>query len=338
MGGDRMGSLIYKEITQAEMQKIAADLYGSRTKIEEARLLKGGLYNTTYFVKTNQDDVGIVLRVGPVNKHLLFDFEKDMMAAEPFFHKMLADNGIPTSHILRYAPAGEVIDREYIVMAYIPSIPMNDPSLAAVCLDNVYQEIGALTHKLHAITQNRFGWLRPADKGQGAPFCDGVGAGGSYDTWAAFVAAYAGEAADRAAEHGLFDREDIQLFRRAFSENTAVLDEIKTPHMVHTDLWQGNVLLKKDDDGYSVAAIIDLDRTIFGDVQWDLSCPWMLNEAFFKGYGSLPPKTPAAEQRERLYKMLCGFFESYVWLIEYDDKATFESTKENTLSLLRSYR
>lgn len=325
-----MASLIYKEISQAEIEKIAADLYGCQTVVEEARILKGGLFNTTYFVKTDRNPNGVVLRVGPVNRHLLFDFEKDMMAAEPIFHMLLKENGIPTSDVLQYSPAGNIIGREYIIMDYIPSIPMNDPSLTGVNLDGVYQEIGDFTRRLHAITNSRFGWIRPEGT------CGGVGLGGAYDTWAAFVKAYAGEAADRAEEHCLFDREDIRIFRSAFQENTEILDEIKTPHMVHTDLWQGNVLLKKEQDSYSVAAIIDLDRTIFGDIQWDLSCPWMLNDAFHKGYGNLADITPEAEKRKWLYKLLCGFFESYVWLVEYDDKAAFESTKQNTLSLLRN--
>lgn len=54
-----------------------------------------------------------------------------------------------------------------------------------------------------------------------------------------------------------------------FYQNKALLDEIKESHLLHTDLWEGNVLL--DNETLEIAAIIDCDRAVFGDV--DLSLP-----------------------------------------------------------------
>ena len=58
-----------------------------------------------------------MLRVAPVNKHLLFEFEKDMMGAEPFF-MICCKNNIPTTRIIKHVPQGVVIDREYNIRVY----------------------------------------------------------------------------------------------------------------------------------------------------------------------------------------------------------------------------
>jgi len=44
-------SKIFKELTAEEIEKVIKNLYGNHTKIEGCRLLKGGLFNTTYFEK-----------------------------------------------------------------------------------------------------------------------------------------------------------------------------------------------------------------------------------------------------------------------------------------------
>ncbi len=316
-----LNSKIYKEISKQEIEKIVVDLYGSKSKLLSSEILKGGLFNTTYLLHTDQDKDGLVLRVGPVNKHLLYNFEKDMMAAEPMFHKMLQDNGIPTSNVLKFSPENAVIDWDYIVIEYIKTIPMNHESLNNVDISYVYEEAGRLANRLHQIKSDKFGWLRQDNWGL-------------YDKWSDFISAFGAESADKAEEYDLFSKAEIEQFSSIIKENKTVLDQITVPNYVHFDLWQGNVLLTKDKDAYKVAAIIDLDRTIFGDKYWDLSTPWIVNEAFLKGYKNHPEKTAEYKIREHIYKLLLGFLSSYVCLIQYDDMDWFKREKENTLSLL----
>lgn len=278
-----MSSRIYKELENNELQKIVADLYGNTTGIKGFQILKGGLYNTTYLVKT--DDGNIVIRVAPINTHLLFDYEKDMMSSEPLFHELLKNNGIPTSTILKYSPPGSVLDREYIISEYIDSIPMNDPTLSDINLDHIYSAIGNYTRKLHEISNDRFGWKRPDGNKE-------------YGKWSDFILRFAKECVNKANEHSLFAQSDVSAFWQYINDGEIIklLDEIKQPHMIHTDLWQGNVLLTKKDETYKVAAIIDMDRAIFGDTYWDFITPWMITEAFVKGYGQMICKTDDIEK------------------------------------------
>ncbi len=318
-------SKIYKELTTDEINKIMMDLYGNECQIKEYHILKGGLFNTTYKVTSNNSPNTIVVRVGPVNKHLLFDFEKDMMTAEQHLHRLLHDHSIPTSNVIKYSAEKTVLDREYIITEFIDSIPMNDPSLANVDLSAVYEELGRYTNKLHHIKNNKFGWLRQTEWGL-------------FDKWSDFIIRFSNEAAEKAEENNLYEQADIDLFRQITKSNLSLFDEISIPYMAHTDLWQGNVLLSKIEDTYKVSGIIDLDRTIFGDQYWDFSTPWVINESFLKGYGGNIHTDDGYLKRQDIYKLIGGFFGAYVCLIEYDDYEWFCREKENIVNLLKKMR
>lgn len=314
-------SRIYEEITIHQISKIVKDLYGTGVKEISYNILKGGLFNTSYFVKTDIEEKGIVLRVAPINKHLLFEFEKDMMSAEPIFHELLQKNNIPTTRILKYVPHGEVIDREYIISEYIDSIPMNDPSLSKMDLSHVYKEVGFYAKRIHMITNEKFGWKRKDSWGE-------------YEKWSDFVLAFAKEAEDKAKEHKLFTKNEIEKFHNIFTGSIEILDEINVPYMTHADLWQGNILLKHCEGGYDLAGIIDLDRTIFGDKYWDLCNPWIINNEFLSGYNERIPQTDNHNRRCYLYQLLGSFFTVYVVLIEYNDYKWYEKEKNNAVLLL----
>ena len=85
-----MESHIYKELTRTEQEKVVAASLS--TRIVHSRLLTGGLFNTTYLVET-VDCGTVVLRVGPINTHLLLPFERNLMEAE--CHTPCAYGSIP---------------------------------------------------------------------------------------------------------------------------------------------------------------------------------------------------------------------------------------------------
>lgn len=317
-------SNVFKELTGDQIHRIVCDLYGFEVHILKYNILKGGYFNTTYFIKTDQHEKGIVIRVAPVNRHLLFDFEKDMMSAEPYFHNLLEENDIPTTKILKYVPRKVVIEREYIISEYLESVPMNDSHLYNKDINYVYEEVGRLARRMHSITHHKFGWARNSGRGE-------------YDTWAEFVLSFAKEACEKAESHNLFCKEDIEKFRCVFDHNVDVLNEITTPFMVHTDLWQGNILLKETEERYNVAAIIDLDRTIFGDKYWDLTNPWIINADFLRGYKADLHETNHHKIRCNLYKLLGAFFCTYVTLIEYNDEKWFNKEKDSAVKMLSKF-
>ncbi|MBQ8639039.1 MAG: hypothetical protein IJ468_07715 [Lachnospiraceae bacterium] len=74
-----MSSFLYRELSSPELESLVSKAL--KTEILSSHLLTGGLFNTTYFVDTVKYGK-TVLRIGPVNRHLLMPFEHRLMEAE----------------------------------------------------------------------------------------------------------------------------------------------------------------------------------------------------------------------------------------------------------------
>jgi aminoglycoside phosphotransferase (APT) family kinase protein len=314
---------LFKELSQAEIEAVITDLYGSAAKITECTLLKGGLFNTTYHIETGATHSGLVLRVAPVNQHLLFDFEKSMMSAEPIFFQMLAEHKIPTSEVVHYDNSHDVIEREYILFRYIPSLAMNDLAVPQEAKPSLNQQVGEILACMHDIESDQFGWKRPGDASE------------LFDHWGAFLKRFTNEIAQRAANNGVFNDAELNRFTRIF-EDTRAFDPIRQARMVHTDLWEGNILVNEDQGEWQVAAIIDVDRAVFGDAEMEFNSAWALNEDLLGGYGRRLDSSPESIFRRKAYDLLWDFMYAYVWLVQYDNLARYETAKRRGLSVLDS--
>lgn len=323
-----MPTKLYKQLTSAEITKIIHDLYGSDAVVKECRPLEGGNFNTNYFIKTNQDNNGLVLRAAPVpkDKQFLFSFHKDMMSGETLFYKMMEEKGIPTAKVLKYAPENTFLNREYMITEYIPSVTMNDHNLNQNDLSLLYTETGKYIRKLHTITSSKFGWIRPYTTR------------GEFDTWRQFVFAYMNEVADKCEEFNLFENEQIRYLRDLFKHKSGLFDGAVTPNMIHKDLHEGNILIRQKNGKYEVAAIIDTGWVIFGDRKWELLSRCMINKSFLNGYGEDVPQDAAFKEMSQLYKLLHGFFSAYVVKVEYGFDDWYEEEKRNVIALINEIK
>ena len=121
-----MKSRLHKEISREELAAIVKHLHGEQAELIDSHLLGGGMFNTTYFASTKKPDSRLVIRIGPINRQYLFAYEKKMMQCEIALEKKMREAGIPTSKILQYVPAGEVIDREYLIVEYMDAVAMSE--------------------------------------------------------------------------------------------------------------------------------------------------------------------------------------------------------------------
>ena len=317
-------SRIFKELTNSEIDKIISNLYGSDTKIIDCSLMKGGLFNTTYLLKTDSDSNGIVLRVAPINRHLLFDFEKSMMSAEPLFYEMLQEKKIPTSEVVHYDNSFSIIDREYIIFKYIRSIPMNDIRVPKDTKPGLFRRLGEIIASLHDIKSAKFGWKRPNGELK------------MFDSWGTFLQCFASEIADKASNFGIFSDGELNRFLDIFTDR-AVFDQITMACMVHADLWEGNVLVSQNDGKWNVVALIDIDKTIFGDKGLEFAFPTVLNDDFLSGYGSRLDESTDSIFRRNTYRLLESFMYAYIWFVQFENEERYEAAKRSGLSALELF-
>ena len=251
-----MNSHLYKELTQNELERVIDEAL--HTKILASKLLTGGLFNTTYLVDT-ADCGRVVLRVGPINRHLLMPFEHDMMESEEHVYALCHERNIPVSEVLAMDRSKKAIGRDYMIVRYIPSKPMLEAELEPEEKAQICRDIGAATRQMHEIESPRFGRIADVKNGKG------------FERWSDGILFELEQWESVARPAKLLTDEEFDRVHRIFTQMIPYLDEVKTAHLVHTDLWLGNVLISTDGEKPEFAAIIDADRAMWGDPEQDFS-------------------------------------------------------------------
>lgn len=316
-----MKSSLYRELTPDELAKVVA--LALHTEILSSRLLSGGLFNTTYLVDT-QGMGKVVLRVGPVNRHLLMPFEHRLMEAECEAYALCRQQGIPVSEVLALDTEKKWIGRDVMIVRYIPSLPLIEAVLKPEDRARIDRDIGRATAKMHRITQRRFGRLPEVRAGKG------------FERWSDFLLDEFEQWEGVAAPSGIFTPHQLGQMRRLWIQYAPLLDEVRTPSLVHTDLWEGNLLVRTDTPRPEFAAIIDADRALWGDAEFEFSSiRWMLNDDFLAGYGRDISHEGAHGTRQSLYCLLCGLWNAYVYGVEYNDHEQMIRTRDEVREILR---
>lgn len=319
-------SNLFKELTDFELRKIITNHFGDNTKFK-ANLINGGLFNTTYLIKLLNTKEKFILRVGPVNTNLLLPFELNLMKGEEYVYSLCEDRNIPSSKVLKCDVSKNLISRDYMIIEYIDSKPLCELKLDKEIENSLYKETGKYTGKLHQITANQFGKVYDVLNGNG------------FNSWSEFMLNEFQKIRIKLHEYKVFTTEELDCFESIISDNSQVLNEIKEAHLVHCDLWTGNILVKDyNSKNPKVAAIIDIDRALFGDIDFDFANPWIINESFLKGYGIELKDSPEKIIRKNIYRLIYHLIESYVWKVQYNNPDISDKEKIKALKLIRYFK
>lgn len=311
-----ISSSLYRELTPDELNRVLQSLL--HTAPVSARLLSGGLFNTTYLVHT-ADCGDVVLRVGPVNRHLIMPFERRLMAHESAVYALCNEHSIPASELLAVDTSKTVIDRDLMAVRYIPSVSIRDESIPEPDRARLMQEFGRHVAGLHTITVPRFGHVADVQNG------------GGFQKWSDFLKAELRDWESVAVPAGLFTPAEHSRLRKIYDDHTDLLDEITTPVLVHADLGWNNVLVRTDTPDPAFGALIDADRAMFADPEFEFcQIDWMLTPDFLAGYGHRP-SNPTRRMLCRLTRLLC---DAYVWEVEYNMHDNMLATRNVILQLM----
>ena len=114
---------LVREASREELELVTREILGDEAL--SFRLLSGGLFNTTYLIETEKNGTA-VLRLGPVNRHLLLPYEHFLMESAVEVYRLCALYGIPASEVLAADTSKQVIDRDVMFVRYIPSVPLSE--------------------------------------------------------------------------------------------------------------------------------------------------------------------------------------------------------------------
>jgi len=287
--------------------------YFPNDQIEHLVQLKGGMFNTTFKVElSGKNAQAVILRIGPQNRAPLLRFEDDLMTGEVYAYELCRQNGADCPEILVYDQSRRFGDFLFLIEKCIVGRPLSE--LEADDKKAFHKQAGEQVRRIHAVLNDAFGRVSELVKGKG------------FASWKAFLYDELDDVLTRSLENGVFDKSEAEELRQVYRQCEALLSEIKTPYLVHADLWDGNLLVDKEAGRLT---IIDMDRAVFGDVDFEFASPWIIDEMFCAGYGI--DKTDFEKDnrklRRMLYRLHFAVLDTYIWKIEFNDEAMFQKCR-----------
>ena len=189
-----------------------------------------------------------MLKVAPPAGLKLLRYEVDLMRTEIEFFQRASDAGVPMPKLWYADPAGGVMIMERLGGV---SFDLAKKDMADADRLRVRHEIGRWSRRITEVPGELFGYPRR----DGLPVPD----------WSdAFLAMIADILADAAEMDRKLPR-TVGEIAEVFERQRASLDGVTEPRLIHYDLWDGNVFVREDADGWHLEGFIDGERAFYGD-------------------------------------------------------------------------
>ncbi|WP_339260342.1 phosphotransferase [Paenibacillus sp. FSL R5-0713] len=328
-----MNSGLHCTISAEMLHQLVENTFGSDTKVKGFALLQGGLFNTTYRIQLDHaSHTDVILRLAPVRGEMaagsasdpLFSFERTMMAAEPIVYEYYRKTGIPAPNIIACDDSGSIIPRSYMFMTFIPSKQLDHASISGMDKERLYHQLGAYTAIMHQIEGASFGWPQ------------GDGAIKGSNQWSEVLHSYAEETALKAAQVDYMPGVGEEI-AAIFMKNKDLFDQVTRPVLVHNDLWEANVLVHEEKGELHIAAIIDGDRSMFADREYEAILSTE-SVAFHEGYDHPLDPSPEGQARRLAYRILSSYFNAYVHEHQVNQPEDGQKYRQRTLDLLEQWK
>ncbi len=279
-----------------------------------------GKFNDSWFVETEHGE--FVLRVAPPHDDVFCFYERDMMRQEPGIHSLLRENtSVPVARIVAYDDSHEIVERDFILMAGLPGIPLTRAS--RVDEAKVLRQVGENLRQAHEITADQYGYL-----GEHRPMSP-------QETWGEAFCVMWNQLIDDVVDVGHYDERVSGSLRELLEEHRALFDQEVASRLLHMDVWAQNILV---DEQSTVTGLVDWDRALWGDPEIEfavLDYCGISKQPFWEGYGQERDQSRAAEIRRVFY--LLYELQKYIVIREgrNNDSAGARRYKNQVLQIAR---
>ena len=291
----RMDSVTKQKLTADDIRRFVHDGLGPGVAVTGHDEFTDGYYNAAHGV-TLADGRQVVLKVAPLPDVRVLRYEFDLMRTEIEFYERAEAAGVPLPRLWHADPEAGVMIMERLGGV---SFEVAKAEMSAAELLQIRRRIGEVSALITRVRGEVFGYPRR----------DGRTRRGSWrESFLEIIADILADAAELKRELTRPASEVLATIER----HGPLLDEVTEPVLVHFDLWDGNVFVRRDADGWTVEGFIDGERAFYGDPIAELvSLISFIGPeeaaAVVDGYLGRP-----LSEREQL--RLC-LYRTYLWLI-----------------------
>ena len=276
----------------AVIRALCADAFPNRT-VSGISELTEGFFNAAYRIDF-ADGGSSVLKIAAADAAGLMSNEINLMQAEVAAMNLLRAQGLTLVPRVQHADfTRSLCSGCFFFMECLPGQSMNScrDELSEADIAHVMRQVGAFQRQTAGISGDRFGLL---------------GASPRFDTLHELVRFLFGNVLrDAAAAQVDFGVNGEEILRRLDADGS-VFAGVKTPSLVHWDMWEGNIFVQNGE----LCGVIDWERAMWGEpLMDDRFRRHNRPAAFLEGYGQAA--FSASEQRRLAWYDLFLFITMY---------------------------
>jgi fructosamine-3-kinase len=291
-----MESLSKNKLTTEQINSLTQKAFGkSADSILENTI---GEFSALYMITLADKEV--VLKIAPKDNVRVLRYEKNAMQREVEALRLVrANTTVPVPEVLFYDTSKTLCDSEYFFAEKLHGDNFNSvmSDLSEEQKTSIVFQLGKLNRQINGIEHNKFGYLAHPNK--------------HTDNW---QDCFKGIITDL-----LSDSMDLNVkISVPYAEIESIIDEhihacdnVKTPKLVHWDLWNGNVLVQSNE----ISGIIDFERSLYADTLMEhYFRKHAINADFNSGYGI---DFTTLDKNAKIRLALYDLYIALIWQIEY---------------------
>ncbi|MEM7538674.1 MAG: aminoglycoside phosphotransferase family protein [Chloroflexota bacterium] len=303
--------------------------FGRNVQLDAIQELTGGTFNETYrLTLVNAHSSTVVLRVAPPPDDVTYWDDIALMRREHHIQPYFAALASLMPQTLMADFTHQLLNRDYIFQTFLQGERWEDveDELTQEQSCALWHQCGEIVKQMHTTTGTRFGFPLSGSQFSSCQFL----------SWSETVLDRFERITASMIDHQ-FDPMVFTTIAAIAKANSAVLDEINTPCLLHGDLWTFNLLIQRDSDPPQIVGVIDADRAWWGDpmADWIIflltirqSVPkWQpIIQAFYEGYGEPEPNerdVQSAQFRQQIYTAM-HIGSSVIWSIRQGHEGGIE--------------
>ncbi len=288
---ERSPDAFQQPVACEHMTAMCQRAFGEERQVVSVKELGGGLYNNTYLVHI-EDMLPVILRVSPPIARQ-FRSEQNLMRNEYASLPFLVPIAPLLPRILTADFTQQILGRDYLFQTYMEGEQWAQimDSFTSEESKALWHQLGSIMKKIHTVQGDHFG----------NPLSDS-----SFSSWSLVVMDWLATAIQDLEEVQL-EAADLRNLLNIARTHQEILDEITRPQLLHGDLWTVNILVKRTEAAPRIVAVLDSDRTSWGDPMADWTM-FLLHrnagtevDAFWETYGQ-PEENPGAQFRRLIYQ------------------------------------
>lgn len=261
-------------LTEKEIESIIINYFGKETQYSIS-VSNEGSFNVIYIVhiENNRD---YILKVAPsANKSVLI-YENNILETEATMLRLLNEaKDIPSPSVLLFDNKRVLCKSDYILMEKLDGFSL--ASLIGDIDSNTYNDImycvGKINRQINSYTGTYFGYPNNKDL-----------QGDKWDlVFFEMLKSCLCDASRLCVDLGISQERIINACKKSLF----LLREVKQPHLIHWDLWDGNILVNNG----RISGVIDFERALWGDPLMEYFFNGIVdgssNKYFLSGYGKM---------------------------------------------------